>query len=71
MDFIIETTVTISDKIKNLIQSGKYEDLVLTLLNQSKTLFKNEFIVRHLFSTKFTLRTSEIFLRNVKYACGV
>jgi len=24
-----------------------------------------------LFSTKFALRASEIFLRNVKYACGV
>jgi hypothetical protein len=40
---MVETTVTISDKIKNLLQSGKYEDLILTLLNQSRRLFKNEF----------------------------
>lgn len=43
MNFIVETTVTISDKIKNLIQSGTYENLILTLLNQSKKLFENEF----------------------------
>jgi hypothetical protein len=43
MNFIIETTVTISDKIKELIQSGNYELFILQLLNRSKKLFPNTF----------------------------
>ena len=43
MNFIVETTVTISDKIKKLIQRGNYEHFILQLLNRSKKLFPNTF----------------------------
>lgn len=43
MKFIVETKVTISDKIKKLIQSGNYEHLILQLLNRSKKLLPNTY----------------------------
>ena len=43
MNYIVETTVTISDKIKELIHRGNYEHFVLSLLNRSNKLFPNTF----------------------------
>ena len=56
-----------AQSVEHVIGNDEVISSILITSSRKKRICKAD----ALFSTKFALRASEIFLRNVKYACGV